>query len=83
MRHRFIYTFEKHPKAFVGIAKSRLIPRIIKSLDRYGLVTLILPIILIAIVLSMIPDYTFWILVVLVSAWLVISVIKLFKKNSP
>jgi len=80
LRQRFIDTFQKHPKPFTGIAGSSVLKRIIKTLDRYGLVTLILPIILMAICLAMLPDYTFWILVVLVSAWLVITVIKLFKK---
>ena len=71
---------EKYPKPFIGIAKSRLIKRIIKGLDRFGLVTLILPIILMAIILYMLPDYIFWLLVVCVSAWLIINIIKLFKK---
>jgi len=57
-----------------------LISRIIKVLDRYGLVSIFLPIIFLAIVMTMLPDYLFWILVIWVSAYIVISVIRLFKK---
>jgi len=79
-RHRFIDTFQKHPKSFAGIAASPLLSRIIKVLDRYGLVSIFLPIIFLAIVMTMLPDYLFWILVIWVSAYIVISVIRLFKK---
>jgi hypothetical protein len=79
-RHRFIDTFQKHPKSFVGIASSPLISRIIKILDRYGLVSIFLPIIFLAIVMTMLPDYLFWILVIWVSAYIVINIIRLFKK---
>jgi hypothetical protein len=80
LRHRFIDTFLKHPKHFAGIAGSPLISRIIKVLDRYGLVSIFLPIIFLAIVMTMLPDYLFWILVIWVSAWIIFSVIRLFKK---
>jgi hypothetical protein len=79
-RHRFIDTFQKHPKPFAGIAGSPLISRIIKVLDRYGLVSIFLPIIFLAIVMTMLPDYLFWILVIWVSAYIVINIIRLFKK---
>jgi cellulose synthase/poly-beta-1,6-N-acetylglucosamine synthase-like glycosyltransferase len=82
-RHRFIDTFRKHPEPFAGIAGSPLISRIIKVLDRYGLVSIFLPIIFLATVMTMLPDYLFWILVIWVSAYIVISVIRLFKKKSP
>jgi hypothetical protein len=80
LRHRFIDTFRNHPKPFSGIAGSPLISRIIKILDRYGLVPIFMPIIFLAIVMTMLPDYLFWILVVWVSAYIVINIIKLFKK---
>jgi hypothetical protein len=79
-RYRFIDTFKKHPKNFAGIAGSPLISRIIKVLDRYGLVSIFLPIIFLAIVMTMLPDYLFWILVIWVSAYIAINIIRLFKK---
>jgi hypothetical protein len=79
-RNRFIDTFKKHPEPFAGIAGSPLLSRIVKVLDRYGLVSIFLPIIFLAIVMTMLPDYLFWILVIWVSAYIVISVIRLFKK---
>ena len=82
LRDRFIDTFRKHPKSFVGIASSPLISRIIKILDRYGLVSIFLPIIFLAIVMTMLTDYLFWILVIWVSAYIAINIIRLFKKKS-
>ena len=79
-RYRFIDTFQKHPKSFAGIAGSPLVSRIIKILDRYGLVSIFLPIIFLAIVMTMLPDYIFWILVIWVSAYIAINIIRLFKK---
>jgi hypothetical protein len=80
LRYKYIDTFLKHPKSFAGISGSPLISRIIKVLDRYGLVSIFLPIIFLAIVMTMLPDYLFWILVIWVSAYIVISIIQLFKK---
>jgi hypothetical protein len=82
-RHGFIGTFQKHPKTFAGISGSPLLSRTIKVLDRYGLVTLFMPIIFLAIVMTMLPDYLFWILVIWVSANIAINIIRLFKKKSP
>jgi cellulose synthase/poly-beta-1,6-N-acetylglucosamine synthase-like glycosyltransferase len=79
-RHRFIYTFQKHPKPFAGIAGPPLLSRIIKILDRYGLVSIFLPIIFLVIVMTMLPDYLFWTLVIWVSAYITINIIRLFKK---
>jgi hypothetical protein len=79
-RHRFIDTFQKHPNTFAGIAGFPLISRIIKILDRYGIVSIFMPIIFLAIVMTMLPDYLFWILVIWVSAYIAINIIRLFKK---
>lgn len=56
-RYRFIDTFLKHPKPFIGIASSRALKSIIKTLDRFGIVTVFLPFVLLAICLAMLPDY--------------------------
>jgi hypothetical protein len=79
-RDRFVDTFLNHPKSFAAIAGSGLLSRIIKTLDRYGLVSLFMPIIFTALIMTMLPDYLFWILVIWVSAWLLINIIRLFKK---
>jgi hypothetical protein len=82
-RHWFIDTFKKHPEPYVGIAGSGVLKRIIKFLDRFGIVTIFLPFVLLAICLAMLPDYLLWFILVAIFAHLVISVIKLFRKKSP
>jgi hypothetical protein len=79
-RYWFIDTFKKHPEPYVGIAGSSVLKRIIKFLDRFGIVTVFLPFFLLAICLAMLPDYIFWILVIWVSAYIAINIIRLFKK---
>jgi hypothetical protein len=79
-RNRFIDTFKKHPTTFIGITLSPFFRRIIKTLDRFGLVTIILPVVLLAIILSMVPTYLLWLLIAAIFAHLIISAIRLFKK---
>ena len=81
-RHWYIDTFEKHPKSFAGIASSGALKGIIKTLDRFGIVTIFLPFVLLAICLAMLPDYLLWLLLIAIFAHLAISVIRLFKKKS-
>ena len=80
LRDWFVDIFLNHPESFAAIAGSGLLSRIIKTLDRYGLVSLFMPIIFTALIRTMLPDYLFWILVIWVSAWLLINIIRLFKK---
>ena len=65
-----------------GIAGSSVLKRIIKFLDRFGIVTIFLPFVLLAICLAMIPDYLLWIILIAIFAHLAISVVKIFKKKS-
>ena len=81
-RNWFIDTFQKHPEPYLGIAGSSVLKRIIRYLDRFGIVTIFLPFVLLAICLAMMPDYLLWILLIAIFAHLVISVIKLFRKKS-
>ena len=81
-RYRFIDTFKKHPKPFAGIAGSNVLKRIIKFLDRFGIVTIFLPFVLLAIVMTMLPDYLLWLILIAIFAHLAISIIRLFKKKS-
>jgi hypothetical protein len=81
-RYWFIDTFKKHPEPYVGIAGSSVLKRIIKVLDRYGIVTVFLPFVLLAICLAMLPDYLLWLILIAIFAHLAISVIRLFKKKS-
>jgi hypothetical protein len=82
-RYRFIDLFKQTPKPFIGIASSRALKSIIKTLDRFGIVTVFLPFVLLAICLAMLPDYLLWLLLIAIFAHLAISVIRLFKKKSP
>jgi len=81
-RQWFIDLFKKHPEPYIGIAGSGVLKRIIKFLDRFGIVTVFLPFVLLAICLAMLPDYLLWFILIAIFAHLVISVIKLFKKKS-
>jgi len=82
-RHWFIDTFQKHPKSFAGISGSSALKSIIKTLDRFGVVTIFLLFVLLAICLAMLPDYLLWLLLIAIFAHLAISIIRLFKKKSP
>ena len=81
-RYRFIDLFKKTPGTFTGIAGSGVLKRIIRFLDRFGIVTIFLPFVLLAICLAMLPDYLLWLILIAIFAHLAISVIKLFKKKS-
>jgi hypothetical protein len=81
-RYKFIDTFKKHPEPYVGIAGSGVLKRIIKFLDRFGIVTIFLPFVLLAICLAMLPDYLLWLILIAIFAHLAVSIIKLFKKKS-
>jgi hypothetical protein len=56
-RYWFIDTFKKHPEPYVGIAGSGVLKRIIRYLDRFGIVTVFLPFVLLAICMAMLPDF--------------------------
>jgi len=81
-RYRFIDLFKKTPGNFASIAGSGVLNRIIKFLDRFGIVTVFLPFVLLAIVMTMLPDYLLWIILIAIFAHLAISAIKLFRKKS-
>jgi hypothetical protein len=82
-RYWFIDTFKKHPEPYVGIAGSSVLKRIIRYLDRFGIVTIFLPFVLLAICLAMLPDYLLWFILIAIFAHLAVSIVKLFKKKSP
>jgi hypothetical protein len=79
-RHRFIDLFKKNPRAFAGIVGSSAIKQIIKTLDRFGIVTVFLPFILLAICLAMLLDRLLWPLLIAIFAYFAIGVIKFFGK---
>ena len=81
-RDRFIDLFKKTPRTFAGIAGSGALKGIIKTLDRFGIVTIFLPFVLLAICLAMLPDYLLWLLLIAIFAHLAINIIRLFKKKS-
>jgi hypothetical protein len=54
----------------------------IKFLDRFGIVTIFLPFVLLVICLVMLPDYLLWLILIAIFAHLVISIVKLFRKKS-
>ena len=81
-RHKFIDLFKKTPNNFAGIAGSGVLKRILRFLDRFGIVTVFLPFVLLAICLAMMPDYLLWLILIAIFAHLAVSVIKLFRKKS-
>jgi hypothetical protein len=81
-RYKFIDLFKKTPGNFAGIAGSGVLKRIIGFLDRFGIVTVFLPFVLLAICLAMLPNYLLWLILIAIFAHLAVSVIKLFRKKS-
>jgi hypothetical protein len=59
-RHRFIEIFKKHPKTVIGVTKSHLVIHTLKILDKYGVTAIALPFVVLAMVLSFLPTYLVW-----------------------
>jgi hypothetical protein len=56
----FINAFKRNPKAVVGITRSHLIVHSIKALNKYGLVSLMIPVAGLSLLLSMLHPYLLW-----------------------
>jgi hypothetical protein len=59
-RHRFIEIFKKNPKTVIGVTKSHLVIHSLKILDKYGVAAIALPFVVLAMVLSFLPTYLVW-----------------------
>jgi len=80
LKDRFIGIFKNHPKAVIGITKTHLIIHTIKILDKYGLTALIMPFIGISLILSLIPVWALWVILIGSSGYLVFSTVHKLKQ---
>jgi hypothetical protein len=79
LRHRFIAAFKKNPRAFIGITRTHLILHTIKIFDKYRLVAVALPFVVLALILSYLPNYLVWTVFVGSAGYLVFSVVRTSK----
>jgi hypothetical protein len=79
LKHRFIDAFKHKPKAVIGITKSHHIIHAIKIIDKYRLVSVLMPFIALALILSFLPNYLVWSIFIGSAGYLVFSVIRKFK----
>ena len=74
--HRLISTFKRNPRAFIGITKTHLIIHIIKVLDKYRLVAVLMPFIALALLMSVLPNKFLWAVLIGSTGYLVFAVIR-------
>ena len=79
LKHRFIGAFKRNPKAFIGITKSQLIIHTIKILDKYRLVAVVMPFVVLAVILSFLPNYLVWSIFIGSTGYVVFSVCRKIK----
>jgi len=63
-RHRFIEIFKKNPKTVIGVTKTHLVIHTLKILDKYGVAAIALPFVVLAMVLSFLPTYLVWVILI-------------------
>jgi hypothetical protein len=79
LKHRFIDAFKRKPKTIIGITKTHHIIHVIKILDKYKLVAIIMPFIALALILSFLPNYLVVSIFIGSAGYLVFSVVRKFK----
>jgi hypothetical protein len=60
LKQILIDTFKHNPRAVIGISRSHLIVHSVKALHKYGLVSLLIPLSALALLLSFLPAYLIW-----------------------
>jgi len=73
-KQHFIDAFKRNPKIIIGLSRSHLLIHSIKALNKYGLVSLILPFTTLAIGLSALPQSIVWIIFIASSGALFIVI---------
>jgi hypothetical protein len=79
LKHSFIDVFKRNPKAVVGITRSHLVIHSIKALDKYGLVSLMIPVAGLSVLLVMLHPYLLWIVFFGSIMWLALSIKQILK----
>ncbi|MFC1826284.1 hypothetical protein ACFLYZ_02695, partial [Thermodesulfobacteriota bacterium] len=74
--------FKRNPTAVLGITKSHLVIHSIKIFDKYGLISLIIPVTSLSLLLSFIPPYLVWIIFIGSTGYLAFLIHRKFKKQS-
>jgi hypothetical protein len=78
-RQRFFDAFKRNPRAILGLAKSHLIIHVIKILEKYRLLSVIMPFIALALILSFLPNKVAWAVFIGSAGVLVFSIFRKFK----
>ena len=75
-KNRFINAFKRNPKAIIGVSKSHFIVHTAKILHKHGIVSIILPITLLAIGMSALPQSIVWAIFITSTLYLLIAITK-------
>jgi hypothetical protein len=81
-RHKFVNAFKRNPKAFIGFTKSHQIIHVIKILDKYKLVAIVMPFLVLALILSFLPNNIVWTIFIGSLAYLLFRIMRLFKTKT-
>ena len=79
LKHRLIFAFKRSPKTIIGVTKTHLIIHSIKVLEKYELVAFAVPFIAIALILSCLPVWLPWMLLIGSSGYLILALTHKFK----
>ena len=74
VREHFINAFRHNPRAFIGITNSHLIAHSIKILEKYGVAAAAVPFVILATILSGIPAFILWLMLIAVSWYLLFRI---------
>jgi len=80
-KHHFIDAFKRNPKTIIGLSRSHLIVHSIKALNKYGLVSLILPFTTLAIAMSALSQSIVWIIFIISSVALFMTITRKSNKQ--
>jgi hypothetical protein len=83
LKRGFIEVFKRNPKAILGITKTHFVIHFIKILDKYRLVSLIIPFVTVSLILNLLPAYVMWTVLISSSGYFTYLIIRRrrFKKS--
>jgi single-strand DNA-binding protein len=74
VREHFIHAFRHNPRTFIGVTKAHLIIHSIKILEKYGVGAAAVPFVTLATILSAVPAYVLWLMLVAVVWYLLFCI---------
>ena len=82
VRQRFFNVFRRNPRAIIGFTKSHLIIHVIKILEKYRLVGVLMPLIALALILSFLPINLVLAVFIGSAGYLLFKIMRLFKNRN-